>query len=318
MKIEKFSLLLLGFLLILISCKKDDDGGIEPIPLRDRADQQIVDNDSIVSYLSSHYYNKSYFQQSGIDFSINDIVISKVMEGQNISSDADSLLINAVETHKVMYAETEYQYYILRLRQGESTGSPTFADTVRLIYEGFLLNDITFTTELIPSDLDLTSLIPGWRKVMPSFNVAQFPPIENGDGTVDYVGGGLGIMFLPSGLAYFNNATGSIPSYAPIAFKFELLQFFENDHDNDGIPSYLEDLPDENGETDGEFTVLADPDLHDDDTDGDRIPDYLDPDDDGDRIPTRNEDLDGDGDYEEHDTNGNNIPNYLDPEDKIY
>ena len=97
-----------------------------------------------------------------------------------------------------------------------------------------------------------------------------------------------------------------IPAYSPIIFKFDLYQYFENDHDNDNVPSYLEDI-----DGDGE--------LNNDDTDGNRVPDYLDPDDDGDGIPTKNEDLDGedgkgDGDPT-NDIGKNGIPKYLDPEE---
>src|SRR5690606_31183066 len=71
-----------------------------------------------------------------------------------------------------------------------------------------------------------------------------------------------------------------------LIFKFELLQMFQNDHDGDGIPSYLEDLNE-----DGEFTVNYENrnDPNDDDTDGDYNPDYADLDDDGDGILTKDE-----------------------------
>ena len=82
------------------------------------------------------------------------------------------------------------------------------------------------------------------------------------------------------------------------------------------MPSYLEDLPNENGVRDGEFTVNFDDltDEYDDDTDGDGNPNYFDSDDDGDGIPTTNEDLNEDGDPT-NDIGKNGIPNYLDPEE---
>src|SRR5690606_14455341 len=139
--------------------------------------------------------------------------------------------------------------------------------------------------DIIPSDFDLITevVVEGWRRVFPQFNTAE-SFVDNGDGTVNYIDKGLGIMFLPSGLSYFSQSSGLISSYSPLIFKFELLQMFENDHDGDGIPSYLEDL-----NSDGEFTVnytdLTD--ATDDDTDGNGYPDYLDADDDGDGILTK-------------------------------
>lgn len=112
---------------------------------------------------------------------------------------------------------------------------------------------------------------------MPFFKGAESFSSEN-DGTVSFSNHGAGVMFLPSGLGYFNVATGGISPYSPIVFKFDLLQVSLNDHDNDGIPSYLEDL---NG--DGEFTLAED------DTDGDGVPNYFDADDDGDGVPTYKE-----------------------------
>ena len=112
---------------------------------------------------------------------------------------------------------------------------------------------------------------------MPNFSTAE-SFADAGDGTIDFMNHGVGVMFLPSGLGYFSSATSNIPSYSPLIFKFELLQMYQNDDDGDGVPSYLEDL---NG--DGEFT------LADDDTDGDNIPNYGDTDDDGDGVLTKNE-----------------------------
>ena len=52
----------------------------------------------------------------------------------------------------------------------------------------------------------------------------------------------------------------------------------QNDHDGDGVPSYLEDL-----DGDGEFTFTGD------NTDADNLPDFADNDDDNDGILTANE-----------------------------
>ncbi|TBN04680.1 hypothetical protein EYD45_05300 [Hyunsoonleella flava] len=311
MSLRKIGSAILVIVLVFMSCNNDDGGVTIPeIILRDRAEQQIVDKDSIDDYLSSHYFNKSMFE-GNTNPKTTDLVITKITD-ETISSDADSLLINAVgDPIKVTFVDVEYEYYVLSLNQGGGDSSPNFADNILITYEGFTLDNEVFDSAVTPLTLDLTTLIPGWRKVFPRFNVAE-SFVENGDGTVSYSNHGAGVMFLPSGLAYFADARTGIPAYSPLIFKFELLQSFVNDHDNDGVPSWKEDI-----DGDGEFFLDPD-DLDkegDDDTDNDRTPDYVDPDDDGDGVPTVNEDWDGDGDPTNDMSPINpSLPRYLDPE----
>ena len=315
MRLRKVTLFILILTIGFISCNKDDnEATIVTVEERDRDEQQEADMDSLNDYLSSHYYNASAFV-SNVDPSINDLIIIEVEDGESVP-DGYANLLEAVGVAKTtVYAETDYEFYILDLNKGGGDSSPTFADNVFVTYEGFTLDNEVFDSAIIPVEFDLLSLIPGWRKVLPNFKTAV-GFIENGDGTVDYIDHGVGVMFLPSGLAYFSSSTTGISSYEPIVFKFELLKTTTNDHDGDGIPSYLEDLPNENGEKDGEFTVNFEDltDEYDDDTDGDGTPDYFDSDDDGDGIPTINEDLNEDGDPT-NDIGKNGIPNYLDPEE---
>jgi len=57
MKNSKLALIGL-FGLIAVSCNKDDEGDdFVEVPVRDRAEQQVTDNDSIIGYLETHYYN---------------------------------------------------------------------------------------------------------------------------------------------------------------------------------------------------------------------------------------------------------------------
>ena len=44
-------------------------------------------------------------------------------------------------------------------------------------------------------------------------------------------------MFLPSGLAYYSNATSNIGAYSPLIFTFKLCEVHYRDHDGDGILS---------------------------------------------------------------------------------
>lgn len=285
MKKGKIVLSILFLTISFLSCNRDDGGNnITEIPVRDRAEQQLKDNDSIVKYLKGHYYNASAFENNP-NPSIKDLVITEITD-EVISSDADSLLVNAVgESKKVTFSDTEYEFYILDLNPNATGKSPKFSDQVRVNYEGFTLDNEVFDSAVTPVEFDLVGqIIPGWRKVFPFFKGAESFMSES-DGTVSYTNHGVGVMFLPSGLGYFSSATGGIPSYTSIAFKFDLFQVFQNDHDNDGVPSYLEDYL----TNDGEFTFSTEEGVKDDDTDSDNIPDYLDTDDDGDGVPTLNE-----------------------------
>lgn len=314
MTLGKISLLFLTLSILIFSCKKDDDGD-DPIPIeiRDRDEQQLADNDSLVQYFETHYYNSSAFDASNTDPSIDDLIITELIEGESVPDGSTllSTLLNvtgsALETKNITFADTEYEIYILRLNQGGGEKSPTFADNVRVRYEGFTRDNSIFDSAATPVTFDLIQLIPAWRKVLPDFNTAE-SFVDEADGTVNYINHGLGVMFVPSGLAYFSTSIPGIPSYTPIIFKFELLQTSENDHDFDGVPSHLEDL---NG--DGEFDVNFEDltDTTDDDTDGDGTPNYVDTDDDGDGVLTINEDINDDGDPT-NDIGANGIPKYLD------
>tara|TARA_R110002049_G_scaffold85844_6_gene218295 strand:- start:23346 stop:24287 length:942 start_codon:yes stop_codon:yes gene_type:complete len=311
MKLGKVSLLFLLVALLVISCKKDDvaDNPIV-IELRDRAEQQVEDKVALLSYLENYYYNSEELA-SITNPSISDIIITGLADGVTVAPDGYTKLSDpgVVQTKSVVYADTDYVYYLLKLNQGGGD-SPTFADNIQILYEGFTIDNAVFDSKFYPDNnlLDLSNLIAGWQKVIPDFNTAE-SYVENGDGTVNYINKGLGVMFLPSGLGYFPisaNSSNQSLWYSPLIFKFELLQYFENDHDNDGIPSYLEDL-------DGDGVLV------DENTDGDFNPNtgfplynYLDNDDDGDGILTINEDTDKDGDPT-NDIGSNGIARYLDP-----
>ncbi|WP_303319075.1 hypothetical protein Q4Q34_00195 [Flavivirga abyssicola] len=285
MKLRKIALIALCSATCFLSCNKDDNNDIPaPVEDRDRDEQQIEDKAALLEYFATHYYNSSEFEAL-TNPTINDLKITKLVEGTTPPADGTLLSESTkLDTLTVNFANTDYEYYVLKLKQGGGSESPTFADNVVVTYEGTTLSNTIFDSAVNPVNFDLTTLVPGWRKVLPEFNVAE-DFIENNDGTVSFVNQGIGVMFLPSGLAYFSNAVTGISAYSPIIFKFGLLQMSQNDHDNDGIPSYLEDL---NG--DGEFLLDSSADVKDgDNTDGDNVPNYFDNDDDGDGVLTINE-----------------------------
>ena len=316
----KLYILLITILLLGFSCGDDDDDGIVEIPEADRTEQQVIDNDSLVSFLQSHYVDESLLTNNPTIL-FNEIEINQLPEdGELPNPDQNSLLIDMVETLTTTYFDVEYEYYILKINQGGSENSPNFSDKVRVSYEGTLMDDTVFDSSSTPVDFDLTSTIAGWGRVLPEYNNAE-DFIVNSDGTVTYNNPGIGIMFLPSGLGYYSAAAGTVPVYSNLIFKFKVFQSEVNDHDFDNVPSHLEDL---NGDYD----------LTNDDTDDDTFADFVDSDDDNDGTLTIDEDLEpdsdltvdrdgdgdptndiGDGDPTNDDTDGDGIPNYLDPDD---
>lgn len=288
--------------LCFLSCKNDDDD-FELPPPRDRSVQQEADRDSLLNFLSTHYYNSSIFETPG-NYTYDQIVISELPDEDNDgiyddlpNPDINTLLIDAIETLTTEYRDVEYEYYILKLNQGGGD-EPYSSDTVNINYGGELFSGENFDSTANAENLDLVSLIEAWRAVIPNFGTST-SIVENEDGTFSYDDYGLGVMFVPSGLAYYNLPPLGVPAYENLIFKFELYTSEHNDHDSDLILSHLEDL---NG----------DGNVFDDNNDGDNLPNFFDADDDNDGVLTRYEDIDNDGDPTNDDEDNDGIPNYLD------
>ena len=316
----KLHIILISILFVGFSCGDDGADDVIEVPEADRTEQQVIDNDSLVGYLQTHYVNESILSNNP-SILFNDIEINELPEDGDLPDpDQNTLLIDLVETYTTTYFDVEYEYYVLKVNQGGSDNSPNFSDKVRVSYEGTLMDNTVFDSSISPVDFDLTATIAGWGRVLPEFNNAE-DFIINSDGTVTYNNPGIGIMFLPSGLGYYSAAAGSVPVYSNLIFKFKIYQSEVNDHDFDNVPSHLEDL-------DGDY------DLTDDNSDDDSFADFVDSDDDNDGTLTIDEDLEpdtdltvdrdgdgdptndiGDGDPTNDDTDGDGIPNYLDPDD---
>lgn len=290
----------------LTACNNDDDQ-IEQIPIRDRAEQAVEDDEAIISYLQTHFYNYEEFENppANFDYRVKFDTINAANADKKPLIESDLLL-----TRTMTRDDVEYTYYILKVREGVGA-KPTFADSTFQDYKGELLTRRVFDRTTSPVWFDhpgtLTQANPGIAVVGLTEGLTEFGEASgfevNEDNTIKWSNDfGIGAVFVPSGLAYFNNATGTIPAYSPLIFSFQLLRVNEADHDGDGIPSWMEDI--NNNRI-----------LRDDDTDENRAPNYLDRDDDGDGTRTRDEIRIKDGGIEFVDTNGNGVPNHLDPED---
>lgn len=298
MKMIKNVFMAVFSLLILASCSNDDDS-VEVTPPRDRGEVELESQANLKAYLSTHFYNYEEFEaeDEGFDYKI----VFDTISGDN--ADKTPLLSQVIE-EKFTYQETEYTLYSLIARQGAGI-QPTFADSTYVNYQGSVVGGAKFDSSTTPVWFDLTQVVFGFANGLSNLKAGTMAT-ENADGSVtfgnDY---GIGAVFIPSGLGYFNSSGSGFSSYSDLVFTFDLYRAVaDTDDDNDGVPNWKEDI---NGNK--FLNEVAD------DTDGDNIPDFLDTDDDGDGTLTRDEIvINADGTVTYTDSNNDGTPDYLDPD----
>ena len=255
----------LSLSILFIACNKTDDPIPEtpPVPF---ATQYPIDLASIDKFRAE--YNITY----NSDF---DVTFTKVTTSNQLQAIKDQY---PVEFKTVNSNGVDYKVYYISLRQGTQL-NPTRVDSTLVEYKGSLLNETVFDrtygnpiwfTLFNPANPGL-STITGWQEIIPLFKSGTITAGPNvGDPNV-YDNYGAGVMFLPSGLGYYNRGSTNIPAYSPLIFSFKLKSVNYVDNDFDGIDSKDEGLD----------TSLN--------TDGDQFPNYFDQDDDADGYLTRSE-----------------------------
>ena len=283
----KYYFILLITTISLFSCSKNDVPAVEP--LRDYAEQYTTDNTTIEEYLKTYYITVVDHPGFSDD---QDVTFTKIPDGGTQKSIWDQTDYE-LKTRVVNLNDVNYNLYYLVLREGTGS-SPSNVDGVLSSYRGDYLDQITasnvttltktkFEEVKYPQQIiSLYSTIVGWSEIFPHFKTGSYS--TNDDGTISYQDFGAGIMFIPSGLAYYASGSGVVPAYVPLVFSFKLYELQRLDQDADGIPSYIEDI---NG--DGYVRSLATGIVNPDDSDGDGIPNFLDVDDDADGYSTKSE-----------------------------
>jgi hypothetical protein len=284
------AILLITLSIFIVSCTKSDN---TTVSLRDYSEQYNKDIALIEQFLQTHYIEVINHPGFTDD---QDVTYLEIPDGGSQTSIWNSP--DLVTDFTVDQNDITYKVYYLKLRQGSvaTSMSPCNVDKVLTAYRGEYLYTVKETVEGVEVDrlkhvqfeesinpqtyFNLTSVIKGWSEVFPKFTTGTYS--ANVDGTITFNDFGAGVMFLPSGLAYYANSTASIPAYSPLVFSFKLYEIQRNDQDGDGIDSYLEDI---NG--DGYVRILGSGVVNPDDTDGDEIPDFLDVDDDADTFKTK-------------------------------
>lgn len=319
MKLEKY----IGLLAILVLCvgcgNDDDDGGPEVIPVRDRAEQSVEDDVLIREYLQTHFYNYEEFEAAGDEFDY--VVRIDTISGDN-SGKTPILNRPELKTYTYDLFDASNTLYVLMARDGGTPNedipqeiAATYTDSIFMEFTGSEIEGgNVFDATANPIWLNLPATINGFARGLENFKGDPDGATINDDGTVTFNNFGSGVVFVPSGLGYFNQPPSNIGFYASIMFNFQTFQVKVTDHDGDLIPTIRED-------------INANKFLFDDvdNTDGDAAFDFRDPDDDNDGVRTRLEIMTTMEENEEGemvevfsaflDTDNDGTPDHLDTDD---
>ena len=285
------------FLLAFILTQCDDTTRSVIPPPRDFQDQRTADNDSIISFLQSHYYNYEDYANAAsgerVEFTIDSL----------INAPDKTPMIDQVVEHEVQVKDQDgnfiahSMYVIPNVREGVGD-SPTIADEVYITYKGMFLDGYSFDQSEQQIWFMGLSTVQGFYELYPFIKRGTWE-VDPATGLITFDGFGTAVAIMPSALGYYGSQSAP-REYAPLIFAVDLYTFATADHDEDSVPTSEEDI-----DGNDHFTDDAD------DTDGDGIPNYLDNDDDGDGVLTIDEyDVNADGVAD--DSDGDGTPDYLD------
>jgi hypothetical protein len=309
-KIKFYFILLIATVVTISSCNNNDNNDTPYVPPKPFAEQYTIDIATIEDYLKTNYITVVNNPGAVND---QDVTIAK-LDADHPTSIWDQKMY-PLKSREVKLHGIVYKLYYLVLREGVGE-SPCNVDGVWTAYRGECLSSETvsgvtsikstlFEEVKSPNKMyDLYHTVRGWKEVFPQLKMGTYKSNPNGDGTVIYSDFGAGVVFIPSGLGYYNTAKVGIPAYSPLVFNIKLYSIERLDHEYymsgdtpiavpDGVKSFQEDI-DGDGYvwTKNELQVGA---TNLDDTDGDSVPDFLDRDDDGDNYATQGEVKDANG-----------------------
>lgn len=232
---KKVILALFAVSVLVMSCKKDDDSQDESLKPRDRGEEAIAAQNEIEEFLSNYAYNYEDFENpiEGFDYRV---VIDSILPGNDKIP-----LIEQVEYKMVedpFEPEVKYKLYYLKVAEGEGTAIVD-AEVAHITYEAWSLkNNIllenTNSSEPKPIVMENKTSNVGLKEALKEFNAASGFEV-NGDGTVSYQGFGVGAVFSPSGLAFFNNPPLNVPVgyYNQIIYTFQVKGITEKEKEEE-------------------------------------------------------------------------------------
>ena len=294
------SLIMSLSVIMLVSCGDDDGGGGNNAPdLRDPQEVWTEDSLEIKNFLENYSFS---LQQNPINPNLQTIVYDTIAgENSGATPIIESPLLESINIEQ---DGVDYEIFLLKVKEGAaSQRRPKETDSTLVSFRAKTIDNEVFNSSPNPAWFDLANEIRGYRLGLSKLRGSS-GFTENQDGTVSFNQDfGFAAIFVPSGLGFFATPPLGTPlgAYEPLIVDFQLYKSVESDHDQDGIPSHLEDI-------DGDGLI------RDDDTDSNGTPNYLDVDDDGDETLTSEEIFtDDNGELQMPDTNGNGTPDYLDP-----
>jgi len=272
-RIKKILPIIIIAFVVLFSCDNDDDGVIV-VPPHERDEEAVIAQEEIEEFLETHFYNYEEFENPPSNFNYK--IVFDTISGENALKTPLLEQVTFKYVDDIFDEDVTYKLYYLNERQGEGD-EIQYTDIASISYEGLFLTDLeVFDSSISPVRFDLTQIIDGLQSALVEFNGASSYS-DNADGTLTFEEYGIGAVFVPSGLGYYNEPpSGSMPFYSQLIFTFSPYIIEKGDQDGDGILSIFEDL-------DGDGFELND------DTDGNGVPNFADADDDGDGRLTKNE-----------------------------
>ena len=202
------------------SCGGSDEEEVISIPLEPFSTQYVIENDSIIQYMKTHFYNYEDFTNLSSNSTVELIIDS--ISGDNIDKiplfdQVTTLSVDIIDENEEVIPHN--MYYIIN-REG-SGQSPTVADSVFVSYKGLTLGNNIFDSRKNPVWLDNTTVVRGFKE----FNalLKRGNSSTNANGTYEFNNFGIGFVIMPSGLGYYENSTSIIQPYSPLIFQINML-----------------------------------------------------------------------------------------------
>lgn len=221
----KLKIVIISILLtsVFLSCQKDDTPAVVTLP--QKKDYQTQYNEDIVkieNYLKTHSIsvvsNPGFSDDQNVSYDVVPNLDVNSIWGTNPLVPKTNVFTKLVTVENVVH-----KIYYLKLQDGVGI-SPNTNNQIKAYYKCILLNNESTIVETGSETgviLKMNQLILGWQNILPEFKMGTI------SGSNQYSDFGVGIMFLPSALAYYdNNEIAKIPAYSVVGYNFKLFNVF--------------------------------------------------------------------------------------------
>ena len=196
-KVIRSSIYIFSFIILFYSCSGSGDDDTDIVPAEPLMDQYTKENDSIVEFMKTHFYNYEDFNSlssnSSVELSI-DTIAGDNLDKTPIFDQVSTLTINLIDENDEVVPHN--MYYVIN-REG-SGANPSVADSVFVAYDGRLIDGSSFDNRKFPIWIDLANSLQGFREGVSELRTGKYS--ENSNGTIEYNSFGVGLFFIPSGI----------------------------------------------------------------------------------------------------------------------